>query len=237
MRINLINMKIDLCILTWNEIDGISELFPKINKKLFSNIFAMDRGSEDGTLDYYKNHNIPFFVQNKPGRGNAFIEAFERTENDAIVFFSGDGNENPEDLETFVKFLNEGYDLVIGGRFILKGSKSDNSDDFFRLRWLGNIFFSIIARLIWKTGVYDSINGYRGITRRAMYKMKLDAQKHEIELQSTIRAAKLNLRIKEFPTKELERVGGERKYTAGTFTLGKTLSKMLIQEIFKRKDF
>ncbi len=230
-------MKIDLCILTWNEIDGISELWPKIDKSLFSNIFAMDLGSTDGTLEYYESNNIPYFIQSKPGRGNAFIEAFELTENDAIVFFSGDGNEDPEDLAKFVKYLNEGYDLVIGGRFIRKGSRSDNSDDFFRIRYLGNIVFSLLCRIFWRTGVFDSINGYRGIRRDAMEKMNLDAPKHEIELQSTIRAAKLGLKIKEFPTKELTRIGGQRKYTAGTVTLGKTLGLVFIKELFIGKRF
>jgi glycosyltransferase involved in cell wall biosynthesis len=230
-------MKIDLCILTWNEIEGISELWSLIDKSLFDNIFSMDLGSTDGTLEFYKENKIPYFIQEESGRGHAFREAFKDSENDAIVFFSGDGNEDPSDLHKMVKYLNEGYDMVIGGRFIRKGSKSDNSDDMFRIRYLGNIIFSLITRLIYRTGVFDSINGYRAIKRDAMEKMKLDAPKHEIELQSTIRASKLKLKIKEFPTKELERIGGERKYTAGTFTLGWTLSKVFIRELFIRKKF
>lgn len=231
-------MKIDLCILTWNEIEGITTLLPQIDRSLFNNVFAVDPGSEDGTIEFFEKNEIKCFIQEKKGRGNAFREAFNMTsDNDAIVFFSGDGNEDPSDLHLMVKHLEEGFDLVIGGRFIRKGSQSDNSDDRLRIRKFGNIIFSLVTRTVWKTGVFDSINGYRGIRRDAMHLMNTDADKHEIELQSTIRAAKLKLKIKEFPTKELRRIADDRSQTANTFTLGKTLSKTFIKELFLRKKF
>jgi len=230
-------VKIALAILTWDELEGISNLYNRINFDLFDQVFAIDPGSTDGTLEFFKSKNIPVLIQQKTGRGNAFREGLNHTDCDSIVFFSGDGNEDPDDLPNMIKYLKEGYDLVIGGRFIRKGCKSDNSDDKFRVRWFGNVIFSLVCRIIWRTGVFDSINGYRAFKTDSMKKLKLDANKHEIELQSTIRASKLKMKIKEFPTKELLRIGNPRKSTAGTMVLGKTLSKTLFKELIIRKKF
>ena len=59
----------------------------------------------------------------------------------------------------------------------------------------------------------------------------MNAPLHEIELQSTIRATKLGMRVKEFPTKELPRLGGSSKPTARTFTLAWRTGLYLLREI------
>ena len=68
--------------------------------------------------------------------------------------------------------------------------------------------------------MWDSTNGFRGYRVAALKRLRLDAAGHDIEFQSTVRAAKLGLRICELPTREHERLGGTRKLTAGTFRLG-----------------
>ena len=58
-----------------------------------------------------------------------------------MVFFSGDGNEDPRDIPKIVSELNKGHDLVIGCRLIRKGSKSDDADDPLYIRKLGAFDF------------------------------------------------------------------------------------------------
>ena len=70
-----------------------------------------------------------------------------------------------------------------------------------------------------------------------MNRLKLDAPSHDIELQSTIRAGKLGLLVKEFPTKELKRMAGDRKSSAGTLRLTFNLGVALLREIAIGKDF
>ena len=231
------NNKTTLVILVRDELDAIKHLLPKIPLNSVDEIIVMDGQSKDGTKEFMEKQELKVFTQKKLGRGNAFIEALEKTENENLIFFSGDGNENPEDIPKMNQYLKEGHDLVIGGRFILGGSKSDDSDDFFKIRKYGNIAFSKIVDIIWNSNVKDSINGFRGMKRSAMEKMKLDAPKHEIELQSTIRASKLKLKIEEFPTVEQIRLGGIRKNTAGTHILAYRLSLFLIKEILIGKKF
>lgn len=226
-----------LIILIWNEREALQQLWHRIPFDAVDEVLVVDAGSTDGTIGFLKSKGANIYFQKKRGRGNAFIEAMDQVRSNKIVFFSGDGNEDPHDIPKIVALLEQGYDLVIAGRVIRKGSKTDDSDDPLRIRKIGNIVMSLIAHLLWRTGVFDAINGLRGMSKEAMKKMKLDAPKHEIELQSTIRAAKLGLRIKEIPTKELERLGGSRKETAGTLKLGYRLGYYLLREIFIGKRF
>jgi hypothetical protein len=122
--------------------------------------------------------------------------------------------------------------MVIAGRFVLPGSCTDNSDDPFRIRRYGSMAYGLIVRLMWRSGVYDACNGFRGYKLESMKRLRLDAQLHEIEIQSTIRAAKLKMRVKEFPTRELLRMGGFHKATAATFPLAWRTGACVLRELF-----
>lgn len=221
-----------LVLLSYNEREALEKLLPLIPLALFDAVVAVDPGSTDGTLDLYAAHKIPYVLQNLPGRGNAFLQARDQVRTERVVFFSTDGNEDPGDLPAMLGYLDQGYDLVIAGRFVLPGSAADNSDDPVRIRKLGSITYSLLARAIWRTAVWDACNGYRAFRLEAMKRLKLDAPLHEIEYQSTIRATKLGLRIKEFPTRELRRMGGTHKATASTLRLAWTTGLCLLREIY-----
>ncbi len=229
--------KVTLAVLAWNEIDALTELWNRIPFDAVDETIFIDPGSDDGTIELIKQKGYPVIIQKSHGRGNAFLEGLEHAKYDNLIFFSGDGNEDPQDIAKIAAFLKEGYELVIGGRHVLPGSQSDDSDDALRIRKLGSIAYSGIIDLLWNTNVRDAINGLRGMKKDAMRRMSLDAPKHEIELQTTIRAAKLGLKIKEFPTRELERVGGKRKTTAATWRLGPRLGYFLLRELFIGKNF
>ena len=83
----------------------------------------------------------------------------------------------------------------------------------------------------------DCINGLRGFKVASLIRLQLDAERHEIELQSTIRAAKLGMRIKEFGTAEQMRIKGVHKESANTSTLLLSLGRMLLLEIMAGKGF
>ncbi len=229
--------KVTLIVLVWNELEALTQLWDRIPFNSVDETIFIDPGSDDGTIEFVRNKGYPIVIQKNTGRGNAFLEGLEHAKHDNIIFFSGDGNEDPQDIPKIAGYLNEGYDMVIAARHLLKGSQSDDSDDPLRVRKLGNMAYSWFIDLLWDSGVKDAINGFRGIKKESMRQMHLDAPKHEIELQTTIRAAKLGMKIKEFPTHELKRVGGKRKVTAATRKLGYRLGYFLMRELFIGKNF
>jgi len=226
-----------LVLLSYNERDNLASLLKNIPFEVFEQVLAIDAGSTDGTLELYREWGIPCVIQSKAGRGNAFTLAERLLKTEYAVFFSTDGNENPADLPRILEYLREGNDLVIAGRYLLPGSKTDDSDDPFLLRKTAGILGSLIVRVLWQTGVRDCINGLRGFKVTSLIRLKLDAEWHEIELQSTIRAAKLGMRIKEFGTAEQLRIKGVHKESANTSTLLLSLGRMLLREIIVGKKF
>ena len=129
----------------------------------------MDGGSDDGSVEFYKKNKIKFFTQKTKGRGAAIIEAFKKTKSDALIFFSPDGNENILDVKKIVNYLNEGNDLIIGSRMI-EGARNEEDDKFFKFRKWANNIFNFLANLFFNNGDYvsDSINGFRGLTKKSL---------------------------------------------------------------------
>ena len=201
-------IKTTLVILTRNEITGLKSLIRKIPINSVDECFAVDFKSTDGTVEFFKDNNIRVISQKIPGRGEAFKLAARKAKGQYLIFFSPDGNENPADIPKLIIMLDKGADLVIASRF-MQGSRNEEDDKFLKFRAWANRGFTLIAKLIWGGTVTDSINGYRAIRKVAFNQLQLDAAGFAIEFQMTIRALKLNLKTKEIPTIEGNRIGGK----------------------------
>ncbi len=222
-----------LVILTLNEIEGLSKLVNKIPIKDIEEVFAVDGGSTDGTLDVYKKNKIRVINQLSKGRGEAFRIAIKEAKYEHLVFFSPDGNENPADIKKLFMMLEKGNDMVIASRFA-KGARCDEDNQLIKVRKFGNKFFTILANIAFKGKLTDSINGFRGINKSAFKKINPDAKGFGIEYQVSMRALKNKLKITEIPTTENERIGG--KSTAGTFSTGWYFIRLLFKEYFSKSS-
>jgi len=232
-------MKIALCLLTRNELPCLKIIFPTIPAPApgvgYDQIVAIDGGSTDGTIDFFKAHGVEVVGQSRKGRGDAFLQAFEKVDADAYIFFSPDGNEAVADFPKFKQELEKGADLVIASR-MMKGSVNEEDHQWIKSRkWANNAFNWLANTRFRHTGPYvtDSINGYRAITRAAARKLQLDALDYTIEYQMTIRALKAGLKIVEFPTIEGQRVAGDTG--APSFPTGVRFLKRLKSEMLMAK--
>jgi len=220
-------MKTTIVLLTLNEIEGVKQVVPQINRKWASEIICIDGGSNDGTIEWLRSRKIPVHVQKIRGRAEAFRLGLKTAKGDAIVYFSPDGNEDPYDIPRITKKINEGYDLVIASRF----SKKSRSDDATAVRRFGNNFFTLLVNIFWNAGVTDAINGFRGITKKCLTDLGIDAKRFEVEIEMTIRAAKKGYKIAEIPTYEKARIGGEAKLR--TFKDGWIYARTLMRELVR----
>ena len=59
------SLKISLCLIVLNEINGCRYDIPLLPKKNFDEIFAIDGGSSDGTAEYLETQNIKVYKQKK----------------------------------------------------------------------------------------------------------------------------------------------------------------------------
>src|SRR5262249_49804722 len=209
------SMNILLCMLVRNERECIQAILPTLPKpggdSGFDRMVAVDGGSTDGTVELLRAAGIEVVQQERRGRGQACIEAMERFEADAYLFFSPDGNEDVADLPKFRALLDAGADLVIASR-MMPGAVNEEDGQLIKPRKAANLAFNLLANMAFRrTGpfVTDSINGYRAIRRPLAQRLKLDASDYTIEYQMTIRALRAGARIIEFPTHERPRIAGD----------------------------
>ena len=200
---------VTLVILTLNEIDGVTQVVPKLPLHAVDEMLVVDGGSTDGTLEFFEARGIRVVRQERRGRGEAFRLAAQHARNDQLVFFSPDGNEDPDDIPRLVEGLAAGYDMVIASRFMTGGRSEDDDKFLFASRRWGNLLFTWLANVLCGRGgwITDTINGYRAVTRAAFRRLAPDAHGYAIEFQMSIRALQLGLRVLEIPTQESPRIG------------------------------
>jgi len=131
-------MKVIVIIPTYNEKENIGrmvdvlegEIFPKIKNNQME-ILVVDDKSPDGTADVVrekmkKYSNITLSLGDKKGLGAAYKRgmkyAMEEMKAGAVIEFDADFQHDPKHIIDLVKKLDEGYDYVIGSRFVGEGS-------------------------------------------------------------------------------------------------------------------
>jgi len=217
-------MSVIVFVLTLDEIDGVSEIMPKIKKEWADKIIFVDGGSTDGTIEKAKELGFEVIHQKNQGEGNACRVGTDATESDFIMFFSPDGNDVPDDIPKLIEKTNEGYDIVHISRF----GKNSVSEDANWLDRFGNNMFTFLVNTFFGGNYSDALNGFRIIRRKIWDGLKTDAQYLNIEQQTCIRLAKLKIPIFEINGKEPKRIGGERKMRP--LTTGAQLSYQIIKE-------
>lgn len=224
-----------LVLLTLNELEGLRALWDRLPVRAFREVFAVDASSTDGTREFLLERGIPVVTQPIRGRGVAFRVAAEASRAERLVFFSPDGNEDPEDIERLDDLLVAGADLAIARRF---GPGAVNEEDvtWFRPRAWVNQALSMTANALFRTEgerVWDTINGFRALRRAALLDLGTTVKRFPIEYQITIRAFQRGWRVAELPTREGARIGGERK--AASWPVGVDHLKVLATEVARSR--
>ena len=90
-----------------------------------------------------------------------------------VITSDGNGKDSVDDVQKFVKLLDDGADLIQGSRFLERGNHTNTPF----LRYLGIRFVSSpFTSLTAKIKITDSTNGFRGYSQRLISheKLKLD---------------------------------------------------------------
>lgn len=213
------NLKVTIIVPTMDEIDGMRWFMPRIKKDWYDELIIVDGGSTDGTIEYCGKNGYPIYIQSGRGLPNAYDEAFKRSNMDIIVTVTPDGNSIPELIPTLVGKIREGYDMAVASRY-LNDARSYDDDIFTKI---GNKIFTRMINFLFRAKHTDTLVGLRAYNRDAICRMHLYDQDRQgwikskfflmnsWETGSSIRAAKLKLKICEIPGDEPRRIGGRRK--------------------------
>ncbi len=145
------------------------------------------------------------------------------------IQFDGDGQHRPEYIDAMRQKMAEGYDIVIGSRFIQE--KKD-----FSSRMIGSRLLGGAIRLTTGVRLTDPTSGMRMFSRRMIREFALNLN-YGPEPDTVSYLLKQGARIAEIPVKIAERAGGEsylKPAVAARYMLRMLLSILLIQNFRKR---
>jgi glycosyltransferase involved in cell wall biosynthesis len=226
-RLGNSEVKSTLAILVLNEIEAIQKVLPQIRRDWVDEIIVVDGGSTDGTIEYCEAEGLKVLRQKERGYGRGMHELIAIAKGDIIIEFMGDGNCKPATIPLLVQKIREGYDLVIGSRY-MEGAKSYDDTPITRL---GNWGFTRLINLLFRGSFKDAMMGYRAYRKDAFLKLDLDSPGLCFPTQGSIQFARYGFRIAEIPSDEPKRLGGVRK--AQNFKTGIELCRMIATEAYR----
>ena len=178
------NHRILIILPAYNEEGKIGNLVSKAKKSIATDIFVACDGCTDKTAEEAREAGaIVSDLPERTGIGAAIRRGINyalANDYDISVIMGGDDQDEPQELPRLINKIDEGYDFVIGSRY-LKGGKTVNQP-FFRLLTTKtySVFFSVMTRR-WLS---DASNGYRVFRSDICKKMDLwrdDLDRYELE--------------------------------------------------------
>lgn len=155
--------KLLIVIPAYNEKDNLSYVINDIKQYCPSHDYLIvNDGSTDGTAEFCLENGYSFLdLPINLGLAGAFqagmIYAYINGYS-GVMQFDGDGQHKAEYIESLVDRWQEGFDIVIGSRF-LKEKKP------FNLRMIGSHLITFAIRLTTKTAICDPTSGMRIFSR------------------------------------------------------------------------
>ena len=147
------------------------------------------------------------------------------------IQFDGDGQHRPEYIQKMKQKMDEGYDIVIGSRFL------DRPKDF-SLRMIGSRLISGAIRLTTGVRVADPTSGMRMFNRKMVGEFALKLN-YGPEPDTVSYLLKQGARVAEVPVEIAERGGGEsylKPTVAARYMVRMLLSILLIQNFRKQAE-
>ena len=215
-------MKRTLVIIpTYNEAENILKIIPEVLKNStpeneFS-ILVVDDNSPDGTaamVEGMNNDKVNILKrEKKSGLGTAYLAGFRyaiKNEYDFVFEMDADFSHDPKYLKGFIDKINEGYDLVIGSRYINGISVLNWPIRRLILSYLASMYTRIVTGL----KVMDTTAGFMCYRVSALKQIDLDQVKsngYSFQIEMKFKFYKKGFRITETPILFIDRREGESK--------------------------
>lgn len=213
--------RILVIIPTYNEVANIGRLIPEVLKYSDAehefNILVVDDNSPDGTanvVESLNNEHVNILKRaKKSGLGTAYCAGFNYAiENNYDYTFEMDADfsHDPKYLPEFLKKMNEGYDLVVGSRYVQGVSVINWPMRRLILSYCANIY----TRLVTGLRVHDTTAGFMCYKVSSLAQIDLHhvrSNGYSFQIEMKFKFYKKKFRIIEIPIIFIDRRAGESK--------------------------
>jgi len=196
------DLELSIVIPCLNEAETLATCIDKANGFLLSSrvageVLVADNGSSDGSRDIAVAHGARVVDVPVRGYGSALLGGIAAARGRFVVMADGDDSYDFTALQPFVDKLREGYELVMGNRFL--GGVQPGAMPWLH-RYLGNPVLSFLGRLFFRSPVGDFHCGLRAFERAAMQRLDLRTTGMEFASEMVVKATLHGLRMTEVPT-------------------------------------
>jgi glycosyltransferase involved in cell wall biosynthesis len=157
-------------------------------------IIIADNGSNDGSQRIARELGATVVDVPRRGYGSALIGGIDAARGRFVVMGDADDSYDFEAIAPLIDKLREGYDLVVGNRFM--GGIEPGAMPWSH-RWVGNPALTLISRIFFNAPVGDTHCGLRALTKDAYERMRLRATGMEFASEMVIKASLKGMRITE----------------------------------------
>lgn len=209
-------MKIIAVIPSHNEAETIEKVIHEV-KKYVPEIVVVNDGSNDSTREKALKAGVTV-VTHPLNRGvgaalrTGYRIALEKNA-DYIVQIDGDFQHDPQYIPSMVEKIENGYDMVIGSRFLNPSHKK-----YTMTRRSGIKFFTWVANYLGSLAVTDVTSGFRCYSAHVLRQLTPLPDRHWA-LEQTLEAAKKGMNIGEISVEMPVRDKGVSQFNVKTYAL------------------
>jgi glycosyltransferase involved in cell wall biosynthesis len=179
-----------------NEARVIGSVIQSLRKNGIRNIIVVDDGSSDATYEKAVKQKVcvvrHFINRGKGAAIKTGIALAKKLGADVTVTFDGDGQHDARDIEKMMQKIGEGYDVVLGSRFL-----QEQSIPF--IKRVGNTLANFITYILYGIWVTDSQSGLRAYTRKSYELIDMQNARYEVESEILREIKHHTLRYIEIP--------------------------------------
>ena len=160
-------------------------------------VVIADNGSSDGSQAIAESLGARVVPVEQRGYGSALFHGSMAAKGEWIIMGDSDDSYDFSKLDVFVQKLKEGFDLVMGNRFL--GGIAPGAMPW-KNRYIGNPVLTWVGRLLFRCPAKDFHCGLRGFTKEAFLRMDLRTTGMEFASEMVIKANLFGMKIAEVPT-------------------------------------
>lgn len=125
-----------------------------------------------------------FIRKGRRGVGTAVQAGISLASGDIVMLLMGDGAESPSDVVTLARRAQEGYDIVVGNRFMNDGRIAG----YPALKYCANRLCNALVRLLFKIPTSDVTNAFKAYSHKAATGLDLRSKGYSIFLELPVKA-------------------------------------------------